>query len=634
MTTRSLLRGLAGSALTAVALLGAAGSASAGHLQGGSITAAVTDSGRLQGTLVYGQVNACVVGDQLSLPMTITSPTSQTAQVNVAMTAKRCIPGASTFSGGFDVPLDTSTFSNGAPDGTYELVQSTSARIGGIRNLSSSGAVTVTTQVRKVSGRSTSAPKFNSNVANGVAIGAEYRQNLNAVDPDGGAVTYQTRIKPGDPDAPDTDIIALDASTGKVSIPASVTAGFSGGWYYVYKVRATDAQGDFAERDVLLKVASTNTQPKFEGLQPRYTLAPGGTLSIPVKAVDAESADTVTIAAGELPTWATLTSTPGNPGTATLALNPPAGVTGTFGINLDAVDDSSDVALTDAAYTEIVVGNTELAAPAITSAPAAKHLSTTASFSFTGAAGATFECRVDAAAFAACASPHTASGLKTGAHTFDVRQSEGGRVSPVATAKFTVIGLSLTTERGDVSYTNATPVLPNAVNPKTGKTAIECNLSGVTNCVVNVYVTVKGKKVLVGAGTATATGNTEGVSVPVTLNARGRKLVSRSGGIKLTIELAASAQGTTVNLSSSARLLPSATTTLARTGLKGTALRRYQRSLKRELADAKSVTCVGRADAARAFCKQIAGFDGKAKLKVKGVKPRAGGARVKLEITY
>jgi hypothetical protein len=43
---------------------------------------------------------------------------------------------------------------------------------------------------------------------------------------------------------------------GQVTIPASTTAGFTGGQYYVYKLRVTDSQGDYAERDVLLKVAA------------------------------------------------------------------------------------------------------------------------------------------------------------------------------------------------------------------------------------------------------------------------------------------------------------------------------------------------------------------------------------------
>ena len=55
-------------------------------------------------------------------------------------------------------------------------------------------------------------------------------------------------------------------------------------------------------------------------------------------------------------------------------------------------------------------------------------------------AGSTFECRVDAAAFAACTSPYTAAPLSDGAHSFEVRATDGaGNVDPTpAQRSFTV----------------------------------------------------------------------------------------------------------------------------------------------------------------------------------------------------
>jgi hypothetical protein len=79
----------------------------------------------------------------------------------------------------------------------------------------------------------------------------------------------------------------------------------------------------------------------------------------------------------------------------------------------------------------------------ITAGPTGTSTDTTPTFSFSSPdASATFECRVDNAAFAACTSPHTTAALSSGAHTFAVRAVDpAGNTDPTpATRSFRVCG--------------------------------------------------------------------------------------------------------------------------------------------------------------------------------------------------
>jgi hypothetical protein len=60
--------------------------------------------------------------------------------------------------------------------------------------------------------------------------------------------------------------------------------------------------------------------------------------------------------------------------------------------------------------------------PTIVTGPTGATTDTSARFVFTGARGDSYECQLDGAAFAACTSPKSYSGLRDGAHTFNLRE--------------------------------------------------------------------------------------------------------------------------------------------------------------------------------------------------------------------
>jgi hypothetical protein len=108
------------------------------------------------------------------------------------------------------------------------------------------------------------------------------------------------------------------------------------------------------------------------------------------------------------------------------------------------------------------VDTTAPAAPTLTSTPNNPSNSAAPSFSFTGEAGATFQCQLDGGALAACTSPKSYTGLTAGSHTFKIRQTDAaGNTGPNATYTWTI----------DLTAPVAPSIAANPANPTNSQSA-------------------------------------------------------------------------------------------------------------------------------------------------------------------
>ena len=104
---------------------------------------------------------------------------------------------------------------------------------------------------------------------------------------------------------------------------------------------------------------------------------------------------------------------------------------GTYSYTVTAIYHSWDSSTSSAAVTVLV-------APTIASGPPSLSRSTSASFSFSGGNGSSYKCQLDGAAFAACTSPATYTGLAQGSHTFKVHAVSGASTGPDVTNSWSV----------------------------------------------------------------------------------------------------------------------------------------------------------------------------------------------------
>jgi VCBS repeat-containing protein len=248
-------------------------------------------------------------------------------------------------------------------------------------------------------------------------------------------------------------------------------------------------------------------------------------------------------------------------------------------------------------------------APAIVGRPAARTAVTSATFSFTGAPGARFQCRLDSRVFQPCTSPVTYRGLDQGRHSFRVRQLDAQRrKGPAVRVIWTIVtvpaGVDATVPGGD-----GTQMSDN------GAFGAGCKLDrgSLSSCETDAYTQVpaaggaqaaKTRRVKIGEGRrAFARRGTRQATVRVELSRRGRALLrSRPRGMRVVFEVAARTYGSrqvlrdrgrVTILARVARLVPAFGFFPADSAELGQRQRRYLRRLRPVLLRAEAIRCEG-----------------------------------------
>jgi hypothetical protein len=119
----------------------------------------------------------------------------------------------------------------------------------------------------------------------------------------------------------------------------------------------------------------------------------------------------------------------------------PAPPSGTYVVHARATDKAGNTTPAGSqASATFTIDSVPPPAPAITSSPASPTNQTAANFSFGDSeAGVSFQCKLDTAAYAACATPKTYTGLAAGSHTFSVQAKDAaGNLSTPTSFTWTV----------------------------------------------------------------------------------------------------------------------------------------------------------------------------------------------------
>ncbi|MEP6639848.1 MAG: hypothetical protein ABJC39_10905, partial [Chloroflexota bacterium] len=156
---------------------------------------------------------------------------------------------------------------------------------------------------------------------------------------------------------------------------------------------------------------------------------------------------------------------------------------GSHTFSVRAIDGASNVDPSPASFTWVV--DTSAPDTSITANPSNPSASSSASFSFTGsdnitpAASLTFECKLDAGAFAACTSPKAYAALTDGSHTFSVRAIDGASNVDPSPASFTwVVDTAAPVITASATKDDASVYLEDTWTNQTVTVSFSCSDSG------------------------------------------------------------------------------------------------------------------------------------------------------------
>lgn len=262
----------------------------------------------------------------------------------------------------FDIDIDTWTITGCfSTPGDYTFEADTCCRIGGIVN-SNNSSIQFASKIQIDGVNDSEAPIYNSGYMYNIAYDANlnYYTNLGGLGQGNTAVTYA--LVTSDASALDgygasrVPCSNLDTNTGAYRINSTfcigsetIVSAFGGSQkYYALKVRATDANGQYSTRDVLLNFDSTSNQAPAFTVEPAsgaFTVTPGTTSTVQFCAQDPDVADVLGFTFSPTRNWITASAvTAVNPATTpntyciTFTMAPPAGTTEAFNFEVSVFD--------------------------------------------------------------------------------------------------------------------------------------------------------------------------------------------------------------------------------------------------------------------------------------------------------